>query len=447
MPPRKRAVAEVVDEEKAGVKGRIKLAAEGSRAKRATVALEPIAESASADLKRRKTAAAANKQSNTEEGAVEIDEPKKAAGRMPGKAKKSIASTSAVADESTKVDAAEGVADIVDDSPSSTPKKRRPKKAKKAEGEDGPVSLSAPPPGGSKMDTLAAPELPKNTTIDDPVVLDNTPKKDGTTRIMSWNVISLNSSMKKGLVRYIEAEQADVVILTETKVNDVPLLPALTTIYPHQTWGIGKKKGYAGIALLSKTKPSKVTVGVPGWDPTDKRAQGRIITAEYDTYIVIGTYVVNAGENLKTLPEKQEWNNRLAKHLASCDARKPTIWTGDLNVVLDARDLSNASKKWQKSAGYTSVECDHHRSVLDGTAYPGAQPYVDIWRERHPDAVGHYTYYGFRGFCRSKGIGWRLDSFIIPKRIAHLIEACEIRHTIYGASDHLPIYMDIQGTL
>jgi AP endonuclease-1 len=101
--------------------------------------------------------------------------------------------------------------------------------------------------------------------------------------------------------------------------------------------------------------------------------------------------VVNAGENLKTLPEKQEWNNQLAKHLATCNARKPTIWTGDLNVVLDARDLSNASKKWQKSAGYTSIECDHHRRVLDGTAYPGAQPYVDIWRERHPDAVGHYS--------------------------------------------------------
>lgn len=100
---------------------------------------------------------------------------------------------------------------------------------------------------------------------------------------------------------------------------------------------------------------------------------------------------MNAGEGLKTLPQKQEWNDHLAKHLATCDARKPTIWTGDLNVVLDARDLSNASKKWQKSAGYTSIECDHHRRVLEGTAYPGALPYVDIWREKHPDAVGHYS--------------------------------------------------------
>lgn len=95
---------------------------------------------------------------------------------------------------------------------------------------------------------------------------------------------------------------------------------------------------------------------------------------------------------------------------------------------------------------------------------------MDIWRERHPDAVGHYSqwgsvfvvrlanphtpptlprtaYYGFRGNCRAKGMGWRLDSFIVPKRIASQVEACEIRHTIYGASDHVPIYLDVRGTL
>lgn len=91
------------------------------------------------------------------------------------------------------------------------------------------------------------------------------------------------------------------------------------------------------------------------------------------------------------MPQKQEWNNRFAQHLAKCDAQKPTIWTGDLNVVLDARDLSNASKKWNKSAGYTEIECEHHRRVLNGTASQGAQPFVDIWREKHPDAVGHYS--------------------------------------------------------
>lgn len=99
-------------------------------------------------------------------------------------------------------------------------KKKATKKAPDADDDDNtPKSLSAPPPGGSKMDTLASSELPKNMTIDDPLVLDNAPKKPGTTRIMSWNILSLKSSLAKGFTRYLDAEQADVVILTETKVS------------------------------------------------------------------------------------------------------------------------------------------------------------------------------------------------------------------------------------
>lgn len=85
--------------------------------------------------------------------------------------------------------------------------------------------------------------------------------------------------------------------------------------------------------------------------------------------------------------------------------------------------------------------------MLEGTAVEGAKPYVDIWRELHPDAVGHYSYYGYRGNCRVKGIGWRLDSFIVPERIKGEVRAVEIRHSVWGASDHTPVYMDIKGPL
>ncbi|PWN34105.1 DNase I-like protein, partial [Meira miltonrushii] len=282
--------------------------------------------------------------------------------------------------------------------------------------------------------------LPRNLTIPDPLEL--SPKPEGSSRIASWNIISLKSSMGKGLIRYIAAEDADVVFLSETKCNDVPMI--LKEKYPHQTWGIGKTKGYAGVALLSKSKPIKVTSGLPGGDQDTK---ARLITAEFENHFICGTYVVNAGEKLKSMPAKVHWNERFAAHLAECDKSKPTIWTGDLNVVLDARDLSKASEKWNKVAGYTATECNHHRQVLAGTAVEGAKPYVDIWRERNPDAIGHFTYFGFRGQCRQKGIGWRLDSFIIPERIKDSVLDVGIRHTVYGASDHLPIYMDIKGAL
>lgn len=101
-----------------------------------------------------------------------------------------------------------------DDSPSEAPG------AGKLNGtEDGEVeSLSAPVPR-SKTNYETAEGIPRNMTIPDPLVLEKTPKPANSTRIASWNIVSLKSSMGKGLLRYIEAEDADVVLLTETKVS------------------------------------------------------------------------------------------------------------------------------------------------------------------------------------------------------------------------------------
>ncbi|CBQ71392.1 related to exodeoxyribonuclease [Sporisorium reilianum SRZ2] len=306
------------------------------------------------------------------------------------------------------------------------------------------VSDSDSPSAPKLEDTTADPSLPKNTEM--PASLSYPrPSDPSSVRITSWNITSLKSSEPKGMMRYLEAEDADIVVLSETKVNDVPMHPGLTKIYKHQYWGIGKQKGYAGLAILSKIQPIKAVYGLPGLK--DQDTKGRIVTLEFENSFLVGTYAVNAGEGLKTMATKQAWNSAFAAYLAELDSTKPVIWCGDFNVVQDERDLAAASKKWNKSPGYTAIECDAHRELLQGTATASSKPLVDVWRQKHPDAVGHYTFYGWRGFCRSKGIGWRLDSFILSERIAGKAVECEIRHECYGASDHVPIYCDIQGPL
>lgn len=257
-----------------------------------------------------------------------------------------------------------------------------------------------------------------------------------------------------------------------TQVNEVPTF-FMNTRYPHQTWAIGTGKGYAGVAILSKIKPLSVTKGLPGLEGYDSK--GRCVIVEFKGCYIVGTYCVNAGEGLKTMAEKQRWNEALSRHInTALDPQKPVIWTGDFNVVLDERDLSKAGTKWNKSAGYTQIECDHHRCFLKGTLdaegkppsapitadgqsvdangspspTPSQHQYTDLWRHLHPDAdAGHFTYYGWRGQCRIKGSGWRLDTFIASQRIVQQCKACEIRHDIYGASDHLPVYADFADQL
>lgn len=52
---------------------------------------------------------------------------------------------------------------------------------------------------------------------------------------------------------------------------------------------------------MSKHKPLSVETTIPGHpDPED--VKGRIITLEFASCYLVGTYVVNAGQNLKASP-------------------------------------------------------------------------------------------------------------------------------------------------
>lgn len=102
----------------------------------------------------------------------------------------------------------------------------------------------------------------------------------------------------QGFKYYIEAEDPDILFLTETKVNDEPVDPALTTRFPHRYWSISSKKTYSGTAALCKVKPLSVDKTLPG-HPDPDTVKGRIITLEFEGCYVVATYVVNAGQGLK----------------------------------------------------------------------------------------------------------------------------------------------------
>jgi hypothetical protein len=61
----------------------------------------------------------------------------------------------------------------------------------------------------------------------------------------------------------------------------------------------------AGTAILSKFKPLSVDKTLPG-HPDPGSVKGRIVTLEFEDYYIIGTYVVNAGQNLKVCPSPKD---------------------------------------------------------------------------------------------------------------------------------------------
>ncbi|KAA1469446.1 hypothetical protein DENSPDRAFT_796065 [Dentipellis sp. KUC8613] len=323
-----------------------------------------------------------------------------------------------------------------DEAGSPPPKPTKKSKVKDAEGTKA---------ADTSDDTALAPNgQPTNKVL--PVNISFPPRIPDTTRISTWNICGLAASQKKGFKYYVEAEDPDILILTETKVNNEPVDPALTERFPYRYWSISEKKTYSGTAVLSKHKPLRVDKTLPG-HPDPDYVKGRIVTLEFDKYYLIATYVVNAGTQLKTMDAKKLWNTHFETYIRDLDKKKPVIWTGDLNVAPTAKDLTNPKPNWNKTPGYTEEETTAFANILNPPkSATGANKFVDVWREKHPDD-SHYTYFSYRFNCRSKGIGWRLDMYVLSERIAECVKMCEIRSEIYGASDHCPVVLEIEGSL
>lgn len=143
------------------------------------------------------------------------------------------------------------------------------------------------------------------------------------------------------------------------------------------------------------------------------------------------------------MARKVEWNTKFDAYLRILDAKKPVIWTGDQNVVRSELDIRHW-KTNQKSAGCTPTERAGFESQLNPTD-DAHKPLVDVWRQRNPEVADGYTYFGYRADCRTKGIGWRLDMMIVSERILDKVTECQIRAECYGASDHLPVILDIKS--
>ena len=68
--------------------------------------------------------------------------------------------------------------------------------------------------------------------------------------------------MKKGFVDWLIQESPDVICIQETKANkDQVEFDLIENLGYYTYWFSAQKKGYSGVAILSKKKPNKIDYG------------------------------------------------------------------------------------------------------------------------------------------------------------------------------------------
>ncbi|HMP31742.1 MAG TPA: exodeoxyribonuclease III [Saprospiraceae bacterium] len=254
------------------------------------------------------------------------------------------------------------------------------------------------------------------------------------TKIITWNVNGIRAVAGKNLYQFIDDVDADILCFNETKATEDQVKDVLSAKPKYHVYAnSATKKGYSGVAIASKVAPISVWNGI-GIEEHDD--EGRIITAEFENFILICGYIPNAGDGLKRLTYRSEWDKALLDYINTQRAKgKGVIVTGDFNVAHKAIDLARPKENYNKTAGYTQVEIDG----MDAFVGSGL---IDTYRHFQGDRV-QYTFWSVRFGARPKNLGWRIDYFLVSPDFIQNIHNSEILDQVMG-SDHCPILLEIK---
>jgi exodeoxyribonuclease-3 len=123
------------------------------------------------------------------------------------------------------------------------------------------------------------------------------------------------------------------------------------------------------------------------------------------------------------------WEDAFRGYLTGLAARKGVVVCGDLNVAHEEIDLKNPATNHQ-NAGFTDQEREKFGTLL-------AAGFTDSWRSLNP-GVAKYSWWSYRFQARAKGVGWRIDYFLVSDSLKGRIAGAEIHNEIFG-SDHCPV--------
>ncbi|HET8885742.1 MAG TPA: exodeoxyribonuclease III [Salinimicrobium sp.] len=251
--------------------------------------------------------------------------------------------------------------------------------------------------------------------------------------IISYNVNGIRAAIKKGFLDWLQQANPDVVCIQETKAHpdQLDLTEFEKAGYPYHYWFSAEKKGYSGVAILSKTEPKNVVYGT-GIEYMD--FEGRVIRADFETFSVISLYLPSA-TNIARLPHKytfmadfQEYVNQLKKEIPNL------VICGDYNICHEAIDIHDPIRL-QNTSGFLPEE----RKWLGGFINSG---FIDSFRHLNKDGE-NYSWWSYRAGARQRNKGWRLDYLLVSEPMKEKIKRAVILKDAMH-SDHCPVFLKLE---
>jgi exodeoxyribonuclease III len=249
-------------------------------------------------------------------------------------------------------------------------------------------------------------------------------------KVISFNANGIRSAAKKGFYTWLHEQNADFVCIQETKaqtnqLTDTPLF------FPEKfycDYFDAEKKGYSGVALYAREKPTQVVKGL-GFEDCDN--EGRYIQFDYPNFSVISLYLPSGTSGEIRQGIKFKFLEKFKQHLIDLrNSGIELIICGDYNIAHKQIDIKNWRSN-QKNSGFLPEE----RSWLD--CLFGPMGYTDAFRVINQEE-NQYTWWSNRGQAYANNVGWRLDYQVITPGFVNNVQSVEIYREI-KFSDHAPL--------
>ena len=251
-------------------------------------------------------------------------------------------------------------------------------------------------------------------------------------KIISWNVNGIRAALAKNALDWAWDQSTDVLCLQEVKARAEQLSEEqLQSLKMPFVWNPAQRPGYSGVVTFYRDPPDEIQLGFedPKFD-----GEGRVIRTRHHDLVLYNIYFPNGQRGKERVDYKLEFYARL---LDICDAMHrldgKIIVTGDFNTAHRPIDLKNP-KENETTSGFLPEEREWIQKFLD-------HGFVDAYRQLYPDRV-QYTWWTYRVNARARGIGWRLDYFLISESLLPRVKDVVIHENVTG-SDHCPVEIEI----